>query len=131
MNDIYNSIQDQTLKSVIKSVDIPYSYVSSYATEKIFIPTGEHVFNGGPYSTKFPIFTDDNSRIRTSKNGRSYDWYLLNTYNVNGPYHMNRHIVDYVKYDGSRHSDDEAYEKFIRGQSQDEQQLGIVFCFVV
>ena len=132
MNDIYNSIQDQTLKSIIKSVDIPYSYVSRYATEKIFIPTGEHAFNGGPYSTKFPIFTDDNSRIRTSKNGsKSYDWYLLNTYNVSGPYHIMKDIVDYVKYDGSRHDDDEAYEKFIRGQSQSEQQIGVVFCFVV
>ena len=65
MNDIYNSIQDQTLKSVIKSVDIPYSYVPRYATEKIFIPTYEHAFKNGPYSTKFPIFTDDNKTYYT------------------------------------------------------------------
>ena len=132
MNDIYNSIQDQTLKSVIKSVDIPYSYVSSYKKKKIFIPTYEHAFRNGHYSTKFPIFTDDNSRIRTSRNGsKSYDWYLLNTYNVSGPYHINKEIVDYVKYDGSYHDDDEAYEKFIRVSSQDTKQIGVVFCFVV
>ena len=133
MNDIYNSIRDQTLKSVIKTCDVRWSGIS-FDNEKIFIPSSEHVF--GNKNRGFPIFTDNDSRIKTNKNGTPYRWWLMNstsTMSFTYPSAGLFYIQDYIDPDGTDSGLYEPYDLFIEGSAADqsEQKLGVVFCFAV
>lgn len=124
MEDIYNAMPS-SLQNVVKTVNIGsdtgYNGKSVTIQDKVFLPSGKEVgFNNLAYDIiqgiKFPIFSDNNSRIKKTDNGTGSAgyWWLRSsyTYNFNTFYR--------VRTDGDWHSCNAI-----------DYYGGVVFCFCI
>ena len=123
MEDIYNSMPS-SLQNAIKTVNIGsdtgYNGESVTIQDKVFLPSGREVgFTDIAYDiiqgAKFPIFSDNNSRIKKTNNGTgSADYWWLRSSHTDA---SDRFY--YVWTDGGWDSNNAAYYH------------GVVFCFCI
>ncbi len=103
MNNIYNSIPEYIrnyIKEINNEANIGYNSSSSQTcTDKVFLPGFQELGWSGNYDgnqVKFPIFSDNNSRIKKMNNGSGQ----VSSWWTRSPFFVSNYHFRYVTTDG-------------------------------